>query len=258
LMLTKRGDNKHRKMEREVLTSADRLVTVSWNWAKDFKGLGAKNIHAITNGFDHDDFKNITYTKSEKFELIHLGSFNKDRNPLQLWEALGELCQQDEKFRNSLKITLIGQTDFSIFETLEKHKLTSFVNKISYKPHDEVLTIAGNASVLLLPLNDTPHVSGIVPGKIFEYIALKRPILCIGTVNGDSARIITECKAGTIAGFKDKKAIKSALEVFFTEYISGTDKMELRPEVALYSRKTLSGKIASILNEISENGVKKN
>ena len=256
LRLSKYSDAKHRKMEMNVLQTADKLVTVSWNWAKSFEMLGAKSIEVITNGFDPDDFHEMKYEKGGKFEILHLGSMNKDRNPVRLWEVLGELCQHNENFKNALKIIFVGQTDFTVFEALKKCKIDSFVKKIDYMPHQEVLQLAGNATVLLLPLNDTPNVSGIVPGKIFEYLALRRPILCIGPNDGDSAKIITQCQAGNIVGFNDKEATKSVVEKLFGNFISGSNQQTTSPEIDKYSRKILTGKLSKLLNEISKHGEK--
>ena len=81
LMLSSSADKKHKRMEQQVLKTADQLVTVSWNWAKDFEDLGAGKTEVITNGFDPEDFENNKENSSEKFEIIHIGSMNKDRNP---------------------------------------------------------------------------------------------------------------------------------------------------------------------------------
>ncbi len=214
LMLTSWADKKHRRMEQKVLLTADMLTTVSWNWAKDFKLLGAQNIEVITNGFDPDDFSNPSNDASDKFHILHIGSMNKDRNPNVLWETLNEMIQEDTVFGENLKISFVGQTDFSVFESIENNKLTKWVEQINYKPHDELMEFANSASVLLLPLNNTPNVSGVVPGKLFEYLALDRPIFCIGPDNGDSAKIIEECNAGIISNFDDKEKMKLALQNF--------------------------------------------
>jgi hypothetical protein len=55
---------------------------------------------------------------------------------------------------------------------------------IEYLPHEEALGLAAKSSALLLLLNNTPNKMGIIPGKTFEYLALRKPIICIGPTNG--------------------------------------------------------------------------
>lgn len=250
LLLSSGADKKHRKMEQQVLTAADKLVTVSWNCAKEFEKLGADKISVITNGYDADDFENLKYEPSSIFEIIHIGSMNKDRNPTVFWEALHELVNEDSAFSKALKLTFVGQTDYSVIEELNKNGLIEYVEKISYKPHNELMTYAKNASVLLLPINNTPNVNGIVTGKLFEYLALQRPIFCIGPEEGDGAKIIKECDAGIIAGFDDKEKMKSEILVLYKNFISGKiKKVENSKDVNKYSRQKLTANLAGLLNE---------
>lgn len=248
LKLSRFADMKHRRLEKKVLTSADKIITVSWNWTKDFEKLGAKNIEVITNGFDPDDF---TFLQDENdnqknFEICHIGSMNKDRNPFKLWEALKELCDTLDGFAERLKITFIGQTDISVKESLKENKLLNYTVFEEYKPHKEVLKIAKNATVLLLALNDTPNVEGIIPGKLFEYLALQRPVLCIGSTTGDSAKIIRETNSGVVVGFDRKKDIIN----FFRDMYKrpGVLRETNRIKIEKYSRKELTAKITQILD----------
>ena len=120
LMLTDRSDKNHRRMEMKVLQHADKIVTVSYNWAKDFETICKKPIEIVTNGFDPDDFKHLNYQKQNKFQIVHLGSMNQDRNPENLWKALSELCEEDQLFKSMLRIIFIGQTDYAVFESVKK------------------------------------------------------------------------------------------------------------------------------------------
>jgi glycosyltransferase involved in cell wall biosynthesis len=122
---------------------------------------------------------------------------------------------------------------------------------IDHMPHEEVLKESAGSQVLLLLLNNTPNVMGIVPGKIFEYLATRRPVLCIGPTDGDSATIIRESKAGLTCNFDDKSAIKTALLELYRQYKQGSLQNQ-KGEIASFSRKALTGKIAALLNEISE------
>ncbi len=253
LMLSARADRKHRRMEQKVIKNADNLVTVNWNLAKEFMELGAKNVEVVTNGFDPDDFMDIKSQPPGKFEIFHIGSMNKDRNPKVFWKALRELVNEYDSFSDHLKITFIGQTDYSVFEEIEKNSLKSYVNNIHYKPHDELMTEAAKANILFLPLNNTPNASGITPGKLFEYLALNRPVFCIGPENGDSAKIINDCKAGIVIDFDDKEKMKTALQEFYKDFMDGKlldrsdDKSRLN-----YTRKKLTSEIAILLDDISD------
>jgi len=178
---------------------------------------------------------------------------NKDRNPVNLWKALADLCREDENFKSKLKVTFIGQTDYSVFESIKENKLEDQSEKIDYLPHKLAMERAANAAVLMLPLNNTPNADGIIPGKLFEYLALQRPILCIGPEKGDSAKIIRDCKAGIVIGFEDEQRMKTSIKSLYGEFISddlkvtsGLDNMNK------HSRKKLAGDIAYLLDEISK------
>ena len=250
LMLTKWADKRHHSLEKKVLHSADRVVTVSWSWADDFyKSTGIKP-HVVTNGFDPADFDFQSDRKqNDKLTLTHIGSLNKDRNPLSLWKALSLLIGSQINLEQKLRIKLIGPTDISVFEETRKYNLEAIVEHIQHLPHKEVLKEVRNADVLLLPLNNTPNISGVVPGKLYEYLASLRPILCIGSPEGDSARIIKMAEAGKVFDFTDVDGIKACL----ADYLNLHAGSGLRDNITVpdqFSRKYLAGEIARLLDEI--------
>lgn len=252
LKLSSWANKSHHRKEKKVISNADVLTTVSWSWADDFKKLGANNVEIITNGFDHEDFKSLKAIASGKFELCHIGSMNKDRNPTVLWDALAEVVKNIDGFKKDLKITLLGSTDHQVFDDIERNQLSDKIEHVKYLPHDEVLTKADKSSVLLLPLNDTPNVSGIIPGKIFEYLALQKPILCIGPENGDSARIIKETKSGNTIGFEEKEQLVNVIIELYDNYKSENVGIADRNAFQVYSRKALTAKMAKVLDAITK------
>lgn len=251
LRLTKFADNLHHRLEKEVLAGADRVTIVSWNWALDFYNLFPRHYDVITNGYDPDDFNLSDQKVTAAFELTHIGSLNKDRNPELLWSTLAEICSENESFDNDIRLRFIGKCDISLVHDLEKYRLMSRTEMIDHMPHEAVLKESAGSQVLLLLLNNTPNVMGIVPGKIFEYLATRRPLFCMGPTEGDSARIIREAKAGIVCNFDDKPAIKNALLELYKQYKEGSLQNQ-KGEIDSFSRKGLTGKIATLLNEISE------
>ena len=250
LMLTKSADKKHRRMESDVLTHADKVVTVSENWAKDFITLGSEKVEVLTNGFDPDDFNFPKPAKENGFLLCHIGSLNKDRNPDTLWKVISDICKENENFRKKLKLTFIGANDYSLKTSLSEKGLMDYTNFHQYMPHTEVIKEASKADVLLLLLNNTPNIEGIIPGKLFEYIALHRPILCIGSTTGGSAKIIKETKTGETTGFSDYEQIKKEILRLFTDHEKPVTFLPDVDKINTYSRRVLSEKMALILNSM--------
>jgi hypothetical protein len=56
--------------------------------------------------------------------------------------------------------------------------------------HGEAMRHMQRARALLLLVNDTPNLMGILPGKLFEYLSTGRPILAVGPQQGDVARVL--------------------------------------------------------------------
>lgn len=251
LMLSRFADRRHKKMEQQVIRNADRLVTVSKSWEADFIRLGARRTRVITNGFDPADFPERKNIKPENFTLTHIGSLNRDRNPDFLWKVIGELVRSSRAFREQLKIRFVGKTDISVFDSLQKYELSGFAEKTDYLPHEEALQVSATSAVLLLLINNTPNAMGIIPGKVFEYLASGRPVLCIGPPEGDSAGIITAANAGPVVDFGEEQQLREALLSIFNNYRNNTETPR-EEGISKYSRKNLTSEIAEVLNEITK------
>lgn len=250
LKLSRWADKRHRKLEKSVLHGADGVATVSWAWAEEFRQLGAQNIRVITNGFDQEDFQSNPLVVEDTFTFNHIGYLNADRNPSTLWEAFGELCRETPELRKSLRFRFIGKADHITFAQLEAQGLTDLVERLPYIPHSEVLAYTRSAQVLILAVNNVPNVMGHIPGKTYEYIAARRPILAIVPETADAAKIIHETGSGIACNFTDKIKMKAVIMDYFRRYKAGELKVENRP-IDRYSRKKCAELMAQFLDSIS-------
>lgn len=251
LKLTSSADREHRRLERMVLTEASAVTVISNTMAEDFNRIVSRDYDVITNGFDPEDLNTDSQPGlDEKFTIAHIGTLVSSRNPITLWEALAQLLPDHPGLASDLKIKLIGKTDHSVTTSLEEYNLTSFVERIQYMPHDQVVKAQRQSQVLLLIINNTPNARMILTGKFFEYLAAKRPILCIGPVDGDAALILNETGAGMISGNHDVGGLKQNILNLYRRYQQGTltcNSQNINP----YSRKELTKQIAIILDRIS-------
>ncbi|MBR3492255.1 MAG: glycosyl transferase family 1, partial [Bacteroidales bacterium] len=92
------------------------------------------------------------------------------------------------------------------------------------------------------------RAKGLLTGKLFEYMASGRPILCIGPEDGDAARILRETGAGQTISFEGKEKMKEALKNLYQRYLNHTLPNNTNTAVEQFSRKNMSEKYAMLLN----------
>ena len=249
LMLTQWADRKHHRQELSVLKEADEIVVISRSMKTDFLKIYDRNYTVITNGFDAEDVAEVGATLDTKFSIAHIGTMVKTRNPQSLWAALNTLVRDMPGFDDALEIKLVGSVDFSVMDSIEKADLTKFVNRIAYLPHSEVVKVQQQSQVLLLLINDTPNAKVILPGKFFEYMAANRPILCIGPLDGDAAKVISDVKAGIVVEKDNQEEIQKVIREFYQKFKNGELFIHSK-DIEKYSRKSLTKELSERLEEI--------
>jgi glycosyltransferase involved in cell wall biosynthesis len=260
LMLSDSADKKHHRLEQEVLENANAIVSVSPSMTEEFVRSSKFEVRSsnptknskfitITNGFDEDDVYKGLVELDKKFSIAHIGTLVRSRNPEVLWKVLAELAEADKNFAEHLEIKLVGKVDISVWQSLEQKKLTRFVNKIDYLPHADVIKIQQQAQVLLLLINDTKNAKSILTGKFFEYLSAKRPIIGIGPIDGDAAKILEQTNAGKIVEYDDAQGLKQNINNYFREYRAGDLSIDSK-QVNFFSRKVLTAELAKVLEKI--------
>ena len=244
LKLTKSSASKHKKLEKEVMQTADELIVTSPTTKKEFVAITSKPIHVITNGYDSENVKKQPL--DEKFTLAHIGSFLSNRNPQILWQSLQELIAENEEFKKTFELKLIGATSQEVMDAISKFVLTDFVNNLGYVSHQEAVEHQRKSQVLLLIEIDSEETKSIIPGKVFEYIVSERPIIAIGPKDSDFAEIITSTNTGTFFTYQEKERLKATLFNHFEKFLMGnlsTHAVGLQQ----YSRKNLTKTLSKLL-----------
>lgn len=253
LRLGKYADNTHHRLEKQVLASASEVVTVTPTMAKDFGFLYSRNYQVITNGYDAADFEiPEVSTPDANFNITHLGSMVPTRNPMGLWRALAELIRENHPLKNHLGIRLVGQVDHSVLQAIESFNLSRFLQKTEYVTHTEAIRILQSSQVLLLVINRTANTKNILTGKLFEYMAARRPILCIGPTDGDAAEAIRSTASGQTFDFDDVAGIKAHIVQLYAEFLNRSLTIPASL-IQRYERKNLTRQLSIILNTMTEN-----
>lgn len=249
LRLNEASERKHKQLEAAILQAADQIVVTGPTTKKEFRAITKKPIEVITNGYDVSEEKKFTLDKS--FSISHIGSLLSERNPEILWQILSENCNNNSSFKKDLELKFAGAVSDEVKHSLEKFGLIENCVFLGYVSHLEALRLQNQSQVLLLVEIDSPDTQAIIPGKIFEYLAAKRPIIAIGPKGSDIKEIIEETESGKFFDWSGH-----SLENEILQHYNNFKKGELNVlsrGIEKYSRRELTRQMATLVKAVTEN-----
>ena len=244
LRLTDMSEQKHKDLESKVLNTANQLITTSFKTQQEFLQKTKTPIEVITNGFDEIS---VESELSENFTISHIGSLLNDRNPKLLWQVFAELVTENPVFKNFFELQLIGKTSESVLESIHSAGLEDYVSVEGYVPHKKAVSYQKSSQMLLLIEIDKQDTRGIIPGKLFEYLASQRPILAIGPQEWDVEKIISDTQSGQCFTYNQKDDLKSYVENAFDDFLNGKLNAKTK-NIQQYSRKHLTQNLTHLIH----------
>lgn len=172
----------HKYLEQKIIQTADLNYIVSHSIANSLPE-GKKAV--LYNGFDPEDFAGISYYRTDKFRIKFAGQLTAGQDPSPLLHALKNLEELPE-----LEFSLIGTRDFPATDLP--------IRRVHFLPHRESLNELVNAELLVLFINSYEGNRGMLTTKLFEYIASRTPILCLGETDGEASMLIVKCQVGVV------------------------------------------------------------
>ena len=192
----------HKYLERKIIRTAD-LNYIFSKVIADALPDGKKKV--LYNGFDPDDFKGLYYSRTDKFRIKYVGQLTTGRDASSLMKALSSLQLP------LLEFSLIGTRDFPE---------TDFpVIKIPFLPHSRALEELVNAELLILIIDTCKRNEGLLPSKLFEYMASRTPILCISEPAGEVYTLICKTESGFVS--KDSEEIANYILGLYNKFLEG-------------------------------------
>ena len=203
----------HLKLERKIISSCDRLITVSDSWAKHLKKLGAKKVEVIHNGYDAEDFKSVL-TETKRISIAHFGTYPRSRNHIKIWDAINELCE-DDVFKNALDLHFYGFIYQGFESDLKPYLFKDSLKIFAPIPHKEATIKMSEYRFLFLSLSDTSMSEGRIPLKFFEYLATGRKIIASGKKDTDLSKLIKKLNCGYYINYGEENKLKTILKKEF-------------------------------------------
>lgn len=243
LKLTKTADSKHRNLEQQVFKNADITLATSFADAENFRRRGA-NAFCITNGFDTVEI--APREKNSRFTISYVGVLEQLRNPEILWNVLNEILAENKDFEGDFVLKSVGRIDDKILEKIEHSALKNSLCNLGYLSHSEANREMRSSDLLLITNFPDETSKGIIPGKIFEYLATGNQILSFGPNDSDVKTILEETNAGRHFTYDDSDALKKFIIQQYLAWKSGNLQQETR-NIERFSRKNLTKRLTEIL-----------
>lgn len=241
-----------RSMEYSVLRDAT-IVEAAWrgilkDMMQKYPELPCTKFFYLPNGFDSADYPNDVALVRDRFTVTYTGSMYGVRNPKTFLQAVEELVSEGKVDRTKIRLKFIGRFGSEVQEMFASSRVRDAIEVVSYLPHGESVRELLRASALLLVVDETKDSAEIVPGKVFEYLGARRPILALAP-RGAVAELLEETRAGFVAPNHDVEAIKRAFLECYEKFGYRGKTFEPNDDaIRRYERREITNQLAVLLD----------
>jgi hypothetical protein len=247
----------HRRLERIVCSRAHTVVATRWHEEHMRRVYpDTPGITRIPNGFDAAEVAAVNDDEPPRdiFRITHAGMLTQNRTALPFLRGLQTWIERAPRIRRRIRVVFAGAREDRNEAAVRTFGLGDVVEFRDTMPHDETLRLERRSHILLLIKHVNPDYKGMVPGKLYEYIGVRRPVLALAP-EGEAAGLVADLRRGVVADQDDPGVLADVLAGLYRDFESGAldGRFDLsqRPE---FSREALAGDLARLLGRVSGGG----
>lgn len=242
--------NINKKLETKVISECDAAICVSKNFVNLLTENNRSKFEIITNGYDCE-LKSEIGKNQDKFTILYIGGLTQNRFYPEFFKYLLNFLNSKKVEKQKVEVLFVGSIDKEILNEIIEltGKDSKYIRFVSYVPHFKALEYMHKASLLLLFLEKVEGYEGHIPGKIFEYISTKNPVLGIGNKSGESAEILKLTGIGNIFMPEEGKMIEDKMIKHYNNWEDGIRLSYNEENLAQYSRELLTRKLVKLFND---------
>ncbi len=236
------------RMERGVLSHADRVTAVSEPIAADLRNrLGLQSV-TVPNGYDEEEVPAAEALHSlapDRHSIVYTGRLATGGRTLDaLIASLRALERRAAPELERLEVVLAGPLTGDERAALDGAGAEGVLRSVGTLERDQTLRLQRDADSLLLLTAGSRE--GEATGKLFEYLYAERPILVLGD-RTEAARIVQNTKAGVVIPSDDPERIADALVALVRGEADGFDSAALRKARVKYAHSRMAERMAQVI-----------
>jgi glycosyltransferase involved in cell wall biosynthesis len=206
-----------RRAERTTVTRAAALTAVGPEiadaYVRAYPSLAGR-VHVVRHGFDPDDFAEATHERDGEPTVVHVGTMQRgDRTPELLVSAAAVVRERG----HPLRVRLVGMLP------VELGVREPWVDVVGRLPRRQAIAEMRKASVLWL---QPGQLDFLVTGKVYEYLASRRPIVAVAPTSGSVAALL-RATGGAVFADADVDSCAAAIEQALAGDVPPLDEAQL-------------------------------
>jgi len=242
-------------IEKKVFHKAQHIVVTSQEYKRGFLCryplLSPECISHIPNGFDPEDFAGVTAEPFAFFTIVHAGTFYEARSSAPFLEGVALALATDPGLKENFRVVFVGQHDLLTAAAIDRLSLDKVVSQVGIVSHRRSIEhLAGADLLLLIP----GPGEGTMPGKVYEYLAARKPILALSD-EGPVSALISSTSAGVVVSPEDIPGIAAAiLSLYHAKTVNTTYGHVDNKVLKQFDRREIARNTASLLDDLVASG----
>jgi glycosyltransferase involved in cell wall biosynthesis len=238
-----------------VARRAALVVTTRWHEARLRARYPGADIVRIANGFDGEEAAEAAETPvpapaAGPLRIAHAGMLTQRRSAAPFLRGLRRFLDEHPAAAAEVAVTFVGAREDESERVARALGLCDVVAFRDSVAHAEALRVQRGSHILLLIKHADPAYDGLVPGKLYEYIGMRRPILALAPP-GEARDLVRSLARGEVVDPGDEPAVAAAIAGLLAKHRAGALErdydLSARPE---FERAALAGELAALLDRL--------
>lgn len=252
LFQTNYAKNVNKRLEKKVLETANKVTTVGPTLAAlladKLASTQKAKVNVLYNGYDSDKMAGLpAYTKSNKFIISFIGILS-DSQPINAFvDGLRLFFMEVDDAINNVEFHSAGEVSNGIEQNLLQVMPATRIVKHGYLPHQKALAQMSASDLLFNSLAEMPESKLLISGKLMEYLASGRPVLCLGDTSGDAANLLNKFERSAIFARNEAEKIAAFIKDIYLLWQKNENGSIVRPGIEEYSRRAVTQKLATLI-----------
>ncbi len=210
----------------------------------------AREVELIPNGYDDADVEG-----AEPFDpppagvvrIVFTGAWKEGYGLDRLYATLRTLLKTQPQLERKIQVVAAG------FEPRSdvRREFGEMVVELGRLPHAAAVGVMKTADVLFLPSAEGKRLIYHLPGKLYRYLAVGRPILATGAVDGAMASVLNDVGGAVMLDYRDENRLASTVMRLAEDGVLATPPI-VTERLQEYERRRLSARLASLLDRVDE------